>query len=98
MDELKVKLAEIEQRSKSNTHRVDSLEKRQDNLDKLITSVEVLATRQNNVETDLKEVKADVKKLADKSGKRWDSIVEKVILLVVTGIVCYILTNIGLGT
>lgn len=46
-EELSVKLVEIEQRGKSNSHRLDKVEERQDNLDKLVSSVEVLATRQD---------------------------------------------------
>ena len=34
-EDIAVKVAEIEQRSKSNTHRLDKVEERQDNLDKL---------------------------------------------------------------
>ena len=35
-EDIAVKVAEIEQRSKSNTHRLDKVEERQDNLDKLV--------------------------------------------------------------
>ena len=70
-EDIAVKVAEIEQRSKSNTHRLDKVEERQDNLDKLVSSVEVLATRQETVETDVKEIKTDVKALAEKPAKRW---------------------------
>nr|DAH11704.1 MAG TPA: Hemolysin [Caudoviricetes sp.] len=68
-------IAELTQRGKNNTHRLDKLEQRQDALDKLVTSVEVLATRQESVEGDVKEIKEDVKGLAARPGKRWDSIV-----------------------
>ena len=68
-------IAELTQRGKRNTHRLDKLEQRQDALDKLVTSVEVLATRQESVEGDVKEIKEDVKGLAARPGKRWDSIV-----------------------
>ena len=64
-EELSVKLVEIEQRGKSNSHRLDKVEERQDNLDKLVSSVEVLATRQETVETDVKQCKADVKALME---------------------------------
>ena len=60
------RLTEIEERSKSNSHRIDSLEKRQDNLDELVGTVKVLAVREENVETDVKEIKSDVKSLTGK--------------------------------
>lgn len=93
-EELSVKLVEIEQRGKSNSHRLDKVEERQDNLDKLVSSVEVLATRQETVETDVKEIKSDVKALTEKPSKRWDGIVDKLIWLVISGAVGYLAAQI----
>lgn len=90
------RLTEVEGRSKSNTHRLDEMEKRQDNLDELVSTVKVLAYREENVESDVKEIKSDVKSLASKPGKRWDSLVEKVIVTVVAAIAGFILAKIGL--
>ena len=90
-EDIAVKVAEIEQRSKSNTHRLDKVEERQDNLDKLVSSVEVLATRQETVETDVKEIKTDVKSLTERPGKRWDIIVGAIITGVVSFIVAWVL-------
>lgn len=92
-----VKYVELEQRCKSNTHRIDKLERRQDNLDKLITSVEVLATKQNDMETDIKEIKCDVKSLAEKPGKRWDGLVEKVIWALAAALIGFALAQVGLS-
>lgn len=93
-EEMAVALERVDQRGKSNTHRIEDLETRQDNLDKLVTSVEVLATRQETVETDVKEIKGDVKALAEKPGKRWDGIVDKLIWLLVSGGLGYFLARI----
>ena len=43
------RLTEVEARAKSNTKRLDEVEKRQDDLDDLVTTVKVLATREENV-------------------------------------------------
>ena len=93
-EELSVKLVEIEQRGKSNSHRLDKVEERQDNLDKLVSSVEVLATRQETEETDVKEIKSDVKALTEKPAKRWDGIVDKLIWLLISGAVGYLAAQI----
>lgn len=93
-EELSVKLVEIEQRGKSNSHRLDKVEERQDKLDKLVSSVEVLATRQETVETDVKEIKSDVKALTEKPAKRWDGIVDKLIWLLISGAVGYLAAQI----
>ena len=90
------RLTVVEDRSKSNTHRLDDMEKRQDNLDKLVGTVGVLAEREKRVEDDVKEIKSDVKSLTEKPGKRWEGIVEKVIWAVVAAVVGFLLAQIGL--
>ena len=98
MDEKDIehRLTEVEGRSKSNTHRLDELERRQDNLDDLVSTVKVLAVREENVENDVKEIKNDVKSIKDKPGQRWDSIVDKVIWAVLAAVIAFILGRIGL--
>ena len=90
------RLTAIEDRSKSNTKRLDEVEKRQDDLDDLVTTVKVLATREENVENDVKEIKRDVKDMASKSGKRWDELVNKIIWAIAAAVVGFIIAQIGL--
>lgn len=90
------RLTEVEERTRSNSHRLDEVEKRQDNLDDLVSTVKVLAVKEENVENVVTEIKSDVKSLAGKSGKRWDSIVEKVILTVVAAGVTYAMAKLGI--
>lgn len=90
------RLTEVEDRSKSNSHRLDEVEKRQDNLEKLTSTVEVLAVREKNVEADVKEIKTDVKNLSDKPGKRWDNLVDKIVWAVAAALIAFILSKIGL--
>lgn len=90
------RLTEVEERAKSNSHRLDDVEKRQDNLDDLVSTVKVLAVREENVETDVKEIKNDVKSLTNKPAQRWDRMVEKVIWAVVAAVVGFMLAQIGL--
>lgn len=91
------RLTEVEERSKSNSHRIDNLEKRQDNLDDLVGTVKVLAVREENVETNVKEIKSDVKSLTGKSGKRWDNIVDKIILTIIAAVIGFILAKFGIS-
>lgn len=90
------RLTEVEARSKSNTKRLDEVEKRQDDLDDLVTTVKVLATREENVESDVKEIKRDVKDMASKSGKRWDDLVDKFIWAIAAAGLGFIIAQIGL--
>lgn len=89
------RLTEVEARAKSNAHRLDEVEKRQDNLDKLVVSVEKLAIKEQNVENDVKEIKTDVKTLTNKSGKRWDGLIDKIITTIVAIIVGFIFAKVG---
>ena len=89
------RITEIEERSKSNSHRIDSLEKRQDDLDELVGTVKVLAIREENVENDVKEIKSDVKSLTGKSGKLWDGMIENIIMLIVAAVIGFVLAKIG---
>ena len=90
------RLTEVEERSKSNAHRLDEVEKRQDNLDELVSTVKVLAVREENVEADVKVIKNDVKSLTSKSGQRWDSLVDKIIITIAAAIIGFILAQIGI--
>ena len=90
------RLTEVEERSKSNQHRLDDLEKRQDNFDDLIGSVRVLADREERVESDVKEIKDDVKTLTDKPAKRWDNVIDKIIMTLVAAVVGFILAKFGM--
>ena len=91
------RLTEVEERSKSNTHRLEELEKRQDNLDDLVTTVKVLAVREEAVESDVKEIKSDVKSLKGKSGELWDSLVKIIVTALVSGLIGYALAQILKG-
>lgn len=90
------RLTEVEERSKSNSHRLDEVEKRQDDLETMATAVSVLAEREQRVESDVKEIKADVKTLAEKPGKRYDALVDKVIWAVLAAVIAFILGRVGL--
>lgn len=91
------RLTEVEERAKSNSHRIDELSKKQDSLNELVSTVKVLATKEAQVESDVKEIKNDVKSLTDKPGKRWDGLVDKIILTIAAAVIGFILAKIGLG-
>lgn len=90
------RLTEVEERSKSNTHRLDEMERRQNDLDELVGTVKVLAVREETVEKDVKEIKSDVKNLSGKSGQRWDNLINQIITIVAAAVVGFVLAKIGL--
>lgn len=85
-EEMAVKLAEVDQRSKSNTHRIDELSGQIDAVNRLATAVEVMATEQRHQTAAMTEIKADVAKLdskvetiEQKPAKRWDGMMDKIL-------------------
>lgn len=94
--EFEHRLTAVEDRSKSNQHRLDEMEKRQADLEELTSTVKVLAVREENVETDVKEIKNDVKILTSKPGQRWERIVETIITVAVSALVGFLLAKFGI--
>lgn len=88
---------ENEQRCKSNTHRIDQLAKQQENLEKLISAVAVITDKQTRLEADVGDIKKDIKTLAEKPGKRWESLIDKIVSILVAALMGYALARIGLG-
>lgn len=90
MDDVNVKIAELEARGKSNSHRLDNVEARQAEISELVTAMSVVKNEQSHIKSDVVEIKEDVKKLTDKPGKRWDGIVDKLIWLIISGAAGYL--------
>ena len=53
--------------------------------------------KQDSMEKDMGELKANVKNIAEKPARRWESIVEKVLLTAIGIIVAYLFAQIGIG-
>ena len=89
-------LAETSARSKSNQHRLDRVEKRQNELGELVSSVSAIATEQTAMRDNITEIKTDIKEIKEKPVKRWDSVVDKVLMTFLGGLILYIMSKIGL--
>lgn len=98
MDEVEIerRLTKVEDREKSNSHRLDEVEKRQEDITELVQSVATIAQKQNDMDSDVREIKTDVKTLMAKPAKRWDTVVEKALLAVVGALVAFALARFGL--
>lgn len=98
MDELSiaVKLQEVESRSKSNMHRLDALEKNQDAINQLATSTAVMAQNINTMGERIDGMGKDIKDLKEVPAARWKFVVEKVIYMLVAGIMGFALSKFGM--
>ena len=93
MDDLAIKLQETIDRSLRNESRIEKLETDQKALSELALSVQELATNQVNMKDDLTQIKKDVRSLITLPTKRWNSVVDKVITLIVGAFVAWLLTS-----
>lgn len=103
-EDLMVKVAEVDQRSKSNTHRLDKLEETVDTLRRLTAAVEIMASEQKHQSATMIEIKTDMTALGQKvdaiekkPGKRWETMIGQVIAVVVAALVGAALARLGIG-
>lgn len=99
MDETEIagRLSAVEQRSKSNSHRLDTVEKNTEAVNHLATSVAVMAERMEVTGDKVDGLCSDVQDLKAEPGKRWKFVVEKAVYIAVSAVMGYILAKFGLG-
>lgn len=96
-EDLAVKVADVDSRARSNTRRIDKLEQSNEALNRLATSVEVIATKQEQMAESVERLDGKVSDLEAKPGRRWDSIVEKIIWAIVAAFLGFLLAKFGLS-
>lgn len=96
LEDQAVKLKEVEERSKSNTHRIDGLQKRVDDLADVVGVLQAMKKDLEYLTMTVKETKDDVKSLKEKPAKRWEGLVEKVLYGIVGAVLAFLLAKGGL--
>lgn len=91
------RLTSVEERAKSNSHRLDKLEESTEAINRLATSMEVMAERQEQVADTVDKLDGKVTALEGKPGKRWEGLVDKAIWAVAAAVIGFMLAHIGLG-
>lgn len=90
------RLTEVEERSKSNSHRLDKLEESTEAINRLATSMEVMAERQEQVVETVGKLDAKVTLLEEKPAKRWDALTDKIIWAIAAALIGFVLAQMGL--
>lgn len=90
------RLTEVEERSKSNSHRLDKLEESTEAINRLATSMEVMAERQEQVVETVGRLDAKVTTLEEKPAKRWDSLIDKIVWAIAAALIGFVLAQVGL--
>ncbi len=84
------RLVEVEQRAKSNTKRIDKLEKDNEVLHEMAASVQVLATRINYVCEGQEELNERMKTMEEKPAERLNQIISAAIVALAGVLVGYL--------
>lgn len=96
MEGLAVQLERVDQRSKSNSHRLNELERDHQALNRLVTAVEVLATKQDGMGKSIDTLVGKVEALEAEPAKKWRFVVEKSIYFIVGAVLAFVFANVGL--
>lgn len=90
------RLSDVESRAKSNTKRLDKLEKSTEAITSLATSVKVMVIKQEGMKETLDSLDAKVENIESAPARRWEALTEKIILAVISALVGAALAHFGL--
>ena len=90
------RLTQVEQRCKSNTHRLEKLEASTEAINRLATSMEVMVSKQEQVAETVEKLDGKVTALEQKPAKRVDGLVDKIIWAICAAVITFLLARIGL--
>ena len=103
MEDMETRLTAVEQRSKSNSHRLEQVEKQQEAIHSLAASLQVMAAEQKHQTQAIQTVREDVSRLDGKvdalemkPAKRREDLVGKLIWGVAGGLLAWLLARMGL--
>lgn len=96
MLEIEHRITEVEQRSKSNTKRLDECEEAIKENSNLIGAIKELATETKYMRADLNETIARLNKLENKDGDKWEKFKWLIVAGLVTIVLGYLAVAVGL--
>ena len=86
MDDIERTVIELDQRSKSNTKRLDRLEKTTEAVQELSTSVKLMAQSLDNMVDEQKRQGERLEKLEQQPADRWNTIIKTMLTAVVSAL------------
>ena len=103
-EELTQKVVELDERATRHTEQIKTVFNQiaevkgmAESVYKLATTVEVLALEQKNTCEKIDKLTGEVDEIKEKPGKKWESVVTVAITAIVTGVVTFLLTRMGLS-
>lgn len=106
--DLREKVAHLEEREKSNTHRIDEHDKELDELRKTYSIMEKMDYRMGNVEKSVaginekldkhdKAIIEETNKSDKEKGKKWDKLIDYLFYFFIAGALGFMCLKLGLG-
>lgn len=89
------RITALEERVSSNIRRIGALEQAQETLRRLAMAVEVLATKQEIVAGSVAKLDEKIDVLEQRPGKRWEGLVDKILLVLAGAFASFLLTRGG---
>lgn len=96
LEDQAVLLKEVEERSKGNARRIETLEKKVDDLDDVVGVLQAMKRDLEYLTASVNETRSDVKEIKEKPAKRWNALVEKILWGVVSAVLTFLLARGGL--
>lgn len=96
LESVALKLQETTDRSIRNEGRIKKLESESAVLHQLATSVAVMAEQMKTMNENVVTLTSEVDELREKPGKRWDGLIDKIVLIIASAVLTYALTKFGL--
>ncbi len=96
LEDQAVLLKEVEDRSKGNTRRIETLEQKVDNLSDVVSVLQAMQKDLEHLNKSMDETQKDVKELKEKPAKRWEALVEKILWGIVGAVLTFLLAKGGL--
>ena len=90
------RLVEVEQRSKSNTKRLDNLESKVDDIHNLTLSVREIATEMKAMREDMNNIDKRVLAIEDKPNKKLDSMWGYLVSAIISGLIVFLFVKLGM--
>lgn len=95
IEEVAIKLQETTDRSLRNEGRIKKLESESNVLHQLATSVAVMAEQMKTMNTSVSTLTSEVEELKDKPAKRWESLVNTIIVGVASAVLAFLIGKFG---
>lgn len=96
IEKILMMLQETTDKATRNEGRIKKLENENEVLHQLATSVAVMAEQMKGLNKNVTTLTDEVEEIKGKPAKRWESVVEKIILGIVAALVGFVLAKIGI--